>query len=225
MPTEKLPEDAIEVGRVVDAWGVKGGLKLQSFSSTADGLLKVKQWFLQSPAGQVSCWQVESAKWHSDSITATLLNLTDRDLAQSFKGWRIWVAKAALPQTAQGEYYWMDLLGCTALAQDGQPLGRVADVTESTVNAVLHVDCGAAYEPALIPFVAAYVGEVDLTARTIQTQWERGWLEPVVVWVEKPSKSAKSAKSAKIKTARSAHTAATTEAVQVTQATQATQAT
>lgn len=173
----QLPEDAVEVGRVVDAWGVKGGLKLQSFSTTADGLLKVKQWFLQSPAGQVISWQVESAKWHSDNVTATLAALDDRDAAQALKGHRVWVAKSALPKTADGEFYWMDLLGCTALALDGEPLGRVIDVTESTVNAVLHVECGALHETALIPFVVAYVGEVDLTARTIQTQWDRGWLE------------------------------------------------
>jgi hypothetical protein len=54
------------------------------------------------------------------------------------------------------------------------------------VNAVLHVDCGAGFDTVLIPFVAAYVGEVDLTARTIQTQWERGWLEALAPEQEKP---------------------------------------
>lgn len=185
MSINKLPEDAIEVGRVVDAWGVKGGLKLQSFSTTADGLLKVKHWFLQSPAGEVQTWVVESAKWHSDSITATLQDMTDRDVAQSLKGWRVWVSKSLLPKTVVGEYYWMDLLGCTALAADGLPLGAVTEVTESTVNAVLHVDCGNSYEVVLIPFVAAYVGEVDLIARTIQTQWDRTWLEAIVIAPEK----------------------------------------
>jgi 16S rRNA processing protein RimM len=188
MSIDKLPDDAIEVGRVVDAWGVKGGLKLQSFSVTADGLLKVKHWFLQSPAGEVKAWMVESAKWHSDSITATLLNMTDRDVAQTLKGWRVWVSKSRLPKTVDGEYYWMDLLGCTALAADGLPLGAVIEVTESTVNAVLHVDCGGSYETALIPFVTAYVGEVNLTARTIQTQWEREWLEGVVPISEKTAR-------------------------------------
>ncbi len=189
MTLENLPEDAIEVGRVIDAWGVKGGLKLQAFSTSADGLLKVKHWFLQSPAGEVKSWAVESAKWHSDTITATLQNLIDRDVAQALKGWRVWVSKSALPKTADGEYYWMDLLGCTALASDGLALGVVADVTESTVNAVLHVDCGAAYETVLIPFVAAYVGEVDLASRTIHTQWEREWLEALAPVVEKKTKN------------------------------------
>ena len=120
-----LPNDAIEVGRVIEAYGVKGGLKLQAFSSSADGLLRVKQWCFQSTAGAVKTVTVESAKWHGDVVTAIIQDLNDRDQAQALKGWTVWVSQAALPPTTAGEYYWRDLIGCQAIAADGKVLGLI----------------------------------------------------------------------------------------------------
>jgi 16S rRNA processing protein RimM len=186
-----LPSDAIEVGRVIEAYGVKGGLKLQPFSKSADGLLRVKAWYFQSQAGVVKTAQVDSAKWHGDVVTATIKELTDRDQAQALKSWTVWVSQAALPATEAGEYYWRDLIGCQALASDGKSLGIISDLSETGVHAVLHVDCGAAYENALIPFVNEYVGAVDLLAKTVQTQWQWAWLDEIV---EKPAKPTRTKK-------------------------------
>jgi 16S rRNA processing protein RimM len=184
-----LALDAIEVGRVIEAYGVKGGLKLQAFSHSADGLLRVKDWCLQSPSGALKTVVVESAKWHGDVVTATVKALTDRDQAQALKGWAVWVSQAALPATAVGEYYWRDLIGCQAIAQDGKVLGLITDLSDTGVHAVLHVDCGAQFEPALIPFVNEYVGEVDLAAKTVLTQWQWDWLDEIVAKPVKPTRS------------------------------------
>ena len=176
-----LPADAIEVARVIDAWGVRGGIKLQPFSNTADGLLRVERWYLLASDGSVRAVTVDTAKWHSDTITATLMGISDRDVAASWRGYRVWVSKADLPKAdaAAGEFYWMDLMGCTVLAADNTALGTVIELSDNGVHAVLHIDCGAGMETALIPFVDAYVGAVDLVAKTIATQWQRDWLEPV----------------------------------------------
>jgi 16S rRNA processing protein RimM len=183
-----LPSDAIEVGRVMEAYGVKGGLKLQPFSNSADGLLRVKQWCFQSPSGAVQAAVVDSAKWHGDVVTATIKDLTDRDQAQALKGWTVWVSQAALPATAAGEYYWRDLIGCQAIAHDGKALGLITELSDTGVHAVLHVDCGEKYEPTLIPFVSEYVGAVDVVAKTVQTQWQWEWLDEIVEKPEKPKR-------------------------------------
>ena len=183
-----LPTDAVEVGRVIEAYGVKGGLKLQPFSSSADGLLRVKTWHLQSAIGEIKTAEVTSAKWHGDVITATIQDLNDRDLAQALKGSTVWVSQTALPATAKDEYYWRDLIGCQAIAKDGQILGQITELSDTGVHAVLHVDCGAMYEPTLIPFVNEHVGEVNIAAKTVQTQWEWAWLEAVLDKPIKPTR-------------------------------------
>jgi 16S rRNA processing protein RimM len=186
-----LPNDAIEVGRVLEAYGVKGGIKLQPFSNSADGLLRVKEWCFQSPTGALKAVAVDSAKWHGDVVTATIKDLTDRDQVQSLKGWTVWVSQAALPTTSAGEYYWRDLIGCQAIADDGRALGLITDLSDTGVHAVLHVDCGAQYEPTLIPFVNEYVGAVDLIAKTVQTQWQWDWLDEIVEKPPKPTRPKK----------------------------------
>ncbi len=186
-----LPIDAIEVGRVLEAYGVKGGLKLQPFSSSADGLLRVKQWCFQSPTGAIKPATVDSAKWHGDVVTASIKDVCDRDQSQALKGWTVWVSQADLPATTAGEYYWRDLMGCQALALDGKVLGIITDLSDTGVHAVLHVDCGSQYEMALIPFVNEYVGVVDLSAKTVQTQWQWAWLDEVVEKTVKPTRAKK----------------------------------
>ncbi len=173
---DHLPIDALEVGRVIEAYGVKGGIKLHPFSKTADGLLRVKQWYLKSVSGEVRQFTVDTAKWHADVVTATLMGMNNRDLAHELRAWTVWVSQAALPKTETDEYYWQDLIACKALAQDGSELGSIIDMSETGVHAVLHIDCGVGFETCLIPFVKAYVGEVDLVNKTVQTQWQRDWL-------------------------------------------------
>jgi 16S rRNA processing protein RimM len=175
----QLPQDAIEVGRVMEAYGIKGGIKLHAFSNSADGLLRVKTWYLKNTAGHIQMVSVESAKWHSDAITAQLAGITDRDQAQLLRANTVWVSRSLLPKTQLDEYYWTDLIGCQALSADGRVLGTVTSLLETGVHAVLQVDCGTSFEPALIPFVNQFVGTVDLEAKTIQTQWEYDWLEPI----------------------------------------------
>jgi 16S rRNA processing protein RimM len=195
---QQFPADAIEVGRIMEAYGVKGGIKLQPFSASADGLLRVKTWFLKSSTGAIQAVTVENAKWHSDAITAQLAGYTDRDQAQALRATTVWVSRAALPKTQLDEYYWNDLIGCQALAIDGRLLGSIVSLLDTGVHSVLQVDCGATFEPALIPFVNQFVGAVDLVAKTVHTQWEYDWLEAIEikpVYV-KPPKKAKPADSA-----------------------------
>jgi 16S rRNA processing protein RimM len=176
---EQLPQDAIEVGRITEAYGVKGGIKLKPFSNSADGLLYVKTWFLKNVIGTIQIVTVEQSKWHSDAITAQLKGVDDRDQAQALRGNAVWISRALLPKTQLNEYYWSDLIGCQVLAIDGRVLGKVTSLLETGVHSVLQIDCGTSFEAALIPFVNQFIGTVDLTAKTIQTQWEYDWLDAI----------------------------------------------
>ncbi|MEN9911647.1 MAG: hypothetical protein RI956_91 [Pseudomonadota bacterium] len=189
---EQLPQDAIEVGRIIEAYGVKGGIKLKPFSNSADGLLYVKTWFLKNITGTIEIVNVEQSKWHSDAITAQLKGVDNRDQAQALRGSAVWISRALLPKTQLDEYYWSDLIGCQVLAIDGRVLGKVTSLLETGVHSVLQIDCGTTFEPALIPFVNQFIGTVALATKTIHTQWEYDWLDaieekPIYIKLEKKS--------------------------------------
>ena len=116
-----LPDDAVEVGRVLDAWGVKGWLKILPHSAEPEALFSAKSWFLQAPDPKfrpgfnaftgTAIMSIDEAKTHSDSVVAKINGLDDRNDAESLRGCRIFLPRSAFPQASKDEYYWVDLIG------------------------------------------------------------------------------------------------------------------
>src|SRR6187399_1102616 len=94
-----LPDDAIEVGRILDAWGVKGWVKILPHRTDPEALFAANSWFLQAP----------EAKFHSDSVVAKFLGLDDRNAAEALRGARIFLPRSSFPAASKDEYYWVDL--------------------------------------------------------------------------------------------------------------------
>lgn len=146
------PDDAIEVGRVVDAWGVKGWLKVQPFSSEPQALLSARQWFLKSPAADASrpaaprgtavlppVLSVKGARRHGEAVVAGADEVPDRTAAEALKGARVFVSRSTFPQAEDGEYYWIDLIGLSVVNREGALLGTVADLIDTGPHTVLRV--------------------------------------------------------------------------------------
>ena len=176
------PEDAVEVGRVVDAWGVKGWIKVQPYSSDPQALFSSRRWFLQPPEtphpikpGSVlpRLLKVTQAKDHGDVVVATAQEVPDRNAAEALKGARVFVSRASFPTADADEFYWVDLIGLEVVNRQGERLGTVADLLDTGAHSVLRVVDEQQPTPTerLIPFVGAYVDEVDQDARRITVDW------------------------------------------------------
>ena len=184
-----LPDDAIEVGRILDAWGVKGWLKVLPHSAHPEALFSAKSWFLQPPdakfrpgfnafSGTVTV-SVDEAKTHSDSMVALITGLDDRTVAESLRGCRIFLPRSSFPVASKDEYYWVDLIGLNVVNRECVALGCVRDLMATGPHSVLCVeyavvrdDGSSATEERMIPFVAAYVDAVDLAGKSITVDWQ-----------------------------------------------------
>lgn len=177
------PDDAVEVGRVLDAWGVKGGFKVLPFSSEPDALLAARRWFLKPAEGKLrpvgapelpASLSIHSARDHGDVIVATAPEVANRNAAEALKGVRVFISRANFPAAVEGEYYWIDLIGLAVVNRAGEALGSVEGLLDTGAHSVLRVvyDAGAE-KPGerLIPFVGAYVDQVDLPGRRIVVDW------------------------------------------------------
>lgn len=179
-----LPEDAVEVGRVMGAWGIKGGLKVKPFAADPQALFSTKRWYLASPEqtgprpeGASFRWplllRVQLAREHSDGVVATAEDLTDRGVAEALRGARIFVSRQSFPTPDDGEFYWIDLIGLAVFTRAAAALGTVVGLIETGPHCVLRVQAeGAHAEETLIPFVDAYVDAVDLPGRRITVDWQ-----------------------------------------------------
>ena len=184
-----LPADAIEVGRFLDAWGVKGWLKVLPHSTDPEALLAAKLWFLQAPdakfrpgfnafSGTVSL-QVDEAKIHSDSVVAKFSGIDDRTVAEALRGARIFLPRSSFPAASKDEFYWVDLIGLNVVNREGVALGCVRDLMTTGPQSVLCVEYSApqtdgstAVAERMIPFVSVFIDNVDIAGKCITVDWQ-----------------------------------------------------
>jgi len=202
------PEDAIEVGRILGAWGIKGGIKVLPFSGDPQALVSSKRWFLKpaesakpssaaskpgaaanplKPASvsrktpaQVAALarplplvlNVKGVRDQGDAIVCTAPEIADRDAAEAMKGVRVFVSRASFPKTADGEFYWIDLIGLAVVNREQAALGDVVGLIDTGPHCVLRVQpADPAAEERLIPFVEAFIDAVDQPGRRILVDW------------------------------------------------------
>ncbi|PUE11837.1 ribosome maturation factor RimM [Limnohabitans sp. T6-5] len=198
LETAALPADAIEVGRIADAWGIKGWFKVLPHSASPEALFSSKRWFLLSPDrpmkpkrpveaaaanSEAAAWteplllRIKESKNHSDTIVATAHDIEDRNAAEALRGARIFVPRSSFPTAADGEYYWVDLIGLQVVNREGVALGEVRDLMSTGPQTVLVIEAAPEVEGGkpierMIPFVSAFVADVDLPGKRITVDWQ-----------------------------------------------------
>jgi 16S rRNA processing protein RimM len=190
------PADAVEVGRIVGAWGVKGGIKVHPLSANPQALLGSRRWHLAPPEGGLprpaaaavakagakpvapapALLKVTSVRTQGEHVVAMAQDLADRDAAQALKGLRVFISRASFPSTDEDEFYWVDLIGLGVFNRDSVALGSVVGLIETGPHCVLRIlppgpAEAAPAEELLIPFVAAYVDAVDLPGKRLTVDW------------------------------------------------------
>lgn len=176
----ELPADAIEVGRIADAWGIKGWFKVLPHSADPEALFSSKHWFLM-PAERgaktftgVARLTITEVKNHSDTVVASAHGVMDRGAAEALRGARVFISRANFPAAAEGEYYWVDLIGLDVINREGVALGTVSELLSTGAQTVLVIDYLVEGKPMqrMVPFVAHYVDDVDLTNRRVTVDWQ-----------------------------------------------------
>jgi 16S rRNA processing protein RimM len=168
----------IDVGRIAGVYGIKGWLKVQSFTQPADNLFDYYPWWLKTPHG-VKQVEVGASRPHGKGYVVQLKGIGDRDVAAQYTGQVIAVEREQLPALEAGDYYWHQLQGLQVISHyQGQPrnLGRVAKLLETGANDVLVVAPDAEsidQRERLVPYVPEqYVLSVDLAAGRIGVDWD-----------------------------------------------------
>jgi len=179
----ELPIDAIEVGRIVGAWGIKGAFKVLAHASDPQALFSSKRWYLQAPDGPrrpalPSLLRITQAREQAGMVVASAQEFDDRSAAETLTGARVFVPRSSFPTAGDDEYYWIDLIGLSVVNRDGVGLGTVVDLIDTGVHSVLRVrrpeapaDAPPDAAERLIPFVAAYIDSVELKAKLILVDW------------------------------------------------------
>ena len=153
------PEELIPVGKIIDTHGIRGQVKVHSYSGNADSLGSARYVTLKSPAGVLSELALKGFKANTGRFIISLAGYDDINLAIPLVGHEVCLKRNQLPVLDEDEFYWSDLIGLSVITEDGTLVGTIADIFETGSNDV-YVVRGDEREH-LIPAIADVIKSVD----------------------------------------------------------------
>ena len=154
-----------------------GAVKVHPFADDPGAWASMSHWWLgheNDPPHQWRRMKLTKCREHSGVLVASIEDLSDRTAAEQVRGVLVGAPRCALPATRKDEYYWADLIAMEVVNHRDQSLGKVLGLIETPANDVLRVGDEEGSE-RLLPFVAAVVLDVDLSARRVRVDWETDW--------------------------------------------------
>ncbi len=159
----------IVLGRIGGPHGVKGWVRIQSFTDPRDNILSYRRWLLGGK-GQWAPVELSDGRMQGKTVVALLDGVDDRTAAEAIRGREIAIHRDELPPLQDDEYYWADLVGLRVRTVDGQDLGVVDHLIQTGANDVLAV---RGDRERLIPMVVGqYVTRVALDAGLLEVDWD-----------------------------------------------------
>ncbi|MGB2741546.1 MAG: ribosome maturation factor RimM [Cognaticolwellia sp.] len=167
------------LGKVGAVYGIKGWLKIHSFTDDHEAILDYFPWSLKL-GNKIQSVEITDWRKHNNGLVVKVAGIDDRDVAQKLVGSEIFVSEDALSDLPEGEFYWRDLIGMTVVTDKGYDLGQVSDIMETGANDVLVVKAnlkdGFGKKERLIPYLMDQVIlSVSAEDKQICVDWDPGF--------------------------------------------------
>lgn len=162
----------LPAGEIVGVHGVKGVVKVRSHFDEDSIYRSGTRVFIEDARGRRTSYRIQWARSHKRLLLVALENIFQRERAEALVGARIFAEREALPEPAEGEYYWSDLLGLSVHSTDGQYLGRLEDIIATGSNDVFVVRDGD--RETLLPALERVVREIDIEKGRMRVQVPEG---------------------------------------------------
>jgi 16S rRNA processing protein RimM len=167
-------DNLIVIGRITSVHGIRGEVKIYSFTDPIDNLLDYRRWTLRRD-GDTREVELVRGRLQGKVLVAKLRGLDDREEARALAGFDILIPRGQLPDLDDGEFYWYQLEGLKVIDQAGQLLGRIDHLLETGANDVMVVKaCSGSLDDRerLLPYTAQCVLKVDLDAGEMHVGWD-----------------------------------------------------
>jgi len=161
---------AVLVGRISGIYGVRGWVKVFSYTQPRENILGYLPWQVGSDEGGWRTMKVVDGRPQGKGIVAHLEGYDDRDVVRSLIGLDIKVSRDQLPPAAEDEYYWSDLVGLQVETVDGVSFGKIDHLFDTGANDVVVVQGD---RERLIPFIRGdVIVDIDLEKGLMLVDWD-----------------------------------------------------
>ncbi|MDR3477472.1 MAG: ribosome maturation factor RimM [Gammaproteobacteria bacterium] len=159
----------VVIGKIGAAYGIKGWLKIVSFTESITNILDYAPWYLQE--GQT--WKpvkVDGGREHGKGIVVHIAGFDTPESARLLTGKVIGIQRSQLPALKKQEYYWSDLEGLTVINQRGETLGKVIYLMATGSNDVLVIK---GEKEHAIPYLPGdTITSIDLEKGEMHVDWD-----------------------------------------------------
>lgn len=159
----------VTLGHIAGPFGVKGWVKVKSYTEPEEGILGYREWRVHVPHGGTRTLRPVEGRRHGKLVVARLDGVNDREAAAALSHCEVSVPRGELPPAGERQYYRADLVGLEVVATDGRPLGRVDHFVETPANPVMVV---RGEREHWLPLVPRHLKSVDLDAGRIVVDWD-----------------------------------------------------
>lgn len=156
-------DELIPVGKIIGTHGIKGLLKVYSYSGNIHSLQTADTVFLKSKDGSLREYVVKSVSAHSGGFILGLNEFSDINQILTLTGSELCLKLSQLPPPEEDEYYWRDLIGLAVHTDQGVELGTIVDIFE-TGSSDIYVVRGS-FKEYLIPAIADVIANIDIAGK------------------------------------------------------------
>jgi 16S rRNA processing protein RimM len=162
--TDEAGSKLILVGRVAGAFGVRGELRITSYTEAPLALVEYRRLLREDGAAGLTLTGGRAVK---DAVIARAEEVATREQAEALRGLKLFVARNRLPEPDEDEFYLADLIGMTAETPTGEPLGRIKSVQNYRAGDLLEIEPAEGQPSWMLPFTREAVPEIRLAERRL----------------------------------------------------------
>jgi 16S rRNA processing protein RimM len=163
-----IDTEYVVVGKIGAPYGVKGWLKVTSFTASIPDILNFDPWYLDEKQG----WKlvaIDDGRQHGKGVVVKFTGFDTPEQARLLTGRQIAIQRSQLPRLESQEFYWSDLEGLTVINQNNETLGKVIYLMETGSNDVLVIK---GEKEMAIPYLPDVIISVDLAEKIIRVKWD-----------------------------------------------------
>ena len=162
--------ERVVLGRVTGVFGIKGWVKIESYTDPVESILSFRDWLLEQRTARRAV-AVREGRRHGRQVVAHIESFDDRDRAAELVGAEISVPRSSLPKLGAREFYRADLIGLTVRGGGGTVLGKVDHFIDAPAGPVMVV---RGEQDLWLPARAPQLRRVDLTKGEVHVEWQAG---------------------------------------------------